>query len=383
MNPPLPFAAPELPPALGALLELCVARGASDLHLVPDSAPVLRLDGELVADEQEAWSAARVFELCDALFEHSGRAAFDRTGSQDGALSAPDGTRFRFNVFRRLGGVALALRQLEDRFRTLGELGLPEHLYRLCDHPDGLVVVAGPTGAGKSTTLAALVDHINRERRAHVITLEDPIEYVHRPARCLINQRQVGSDVVSFDQGLVAALREDPDVILVGEMRDVDTMRAALRAAETGHLVLTTVHAGDTVGAIERLVSVFPAEEQLGLRRQLSLVLRAVIAQRLLPTDGRRQRQPGPDRRARVVASEVLLRTPAVANLVASGRSAQLASAIEGSGQQGMHTFEQDLARLVSEGWLSEATALAQARSGEEVLARLGQSAAQGRGGRA
>src|SRR5262249_41993629 len=202
--------------------------------------------------------------------------------------------------------------RLEDRFRGLAELGLPESLYELCNLPDGLVVVCGPTGAGKSTTLATMLDRVNQTRRCHVITIEDPIEYIHPPALSLISQRQVGSDAGTFNDALVASLRQDPDVILVGEIRDLATIRTAITAAETGHLVFTTVQAGDCVGAVERLVSVFPADEQAGVRRQLSLVLRAIIAQHLLIVDGaggnlNGNGQPAlPVRRSRVAVSEVL-----------------------------------------------------------------------------
>lgn len=358
--------------ALDVLLALCVERDATDLHLAPGEPPVLRLQGELERVEgREPLSADELAQIADALLGQSGRSALHRSGSQDGALAGPSGARFRFNVFRRMGGLAIALRRLEDEFRTLQQLGLPESLYELCELPDGLVVLAGPTGAGKSTTLASLIDRINRTRRAHVITIEDPIEYVHPPRLCLVNQRQVGSDTASFHDALVAALREDPDVILLGEARDLDTMRAALRAAETGHLVFTTVHAGDCAGAIERLISVFPAEEQAGVRRQLALVLRAIVAQRLLVGGTRIAGRP----RTRVVASEVLRTTPAVANLIATGRSAQLLAAIESGGQQGMQVLEQDLARLVSQGLLSEATALAHARSADDLRLRMGASA--------
>ena len=194
--------------------------------------------------------------------------------------------RFRFNVFRRQGHFAVAFRRLEDRFRTLVELGMPESLYQLSGYPDGLVVVSGPTGSGKSTTLATLLDRINQTRQCHIVTIEDPIEYLHAPKQSLINQRQIGSDVGTFNDALVASLRQDPDVILVGEVRDLATIRTAIGPAETGHLVLTTVHASDCVGAIERLISVFPADEQPGMRKQLSLVLRTIVTQHLLIADG-------------------------------------------------------------------------------------------------
>jgi len=353
---------------LHALLATCTRLDASDLHLAPDVRPHLRIAGDLAPHaDLPPITAAAVDAVAGALLRGAGAVALPASGSFDGALTAADGTRFRFNVYRRLGGTSVALRRLEDRFRTLAELGLPEALYDLCGLPDGIVLVAGPTGAGKSTTLAALLDRINDTRRAHVVTIEEPIEYVHRSRTCLVDQRQVGVDAASFNDALVASLRQDPDVILVGEVRDLDTIRTAIRAAETGHLVLTTVHAGDTVGTIERLVSVFPADEQAGIRQQLSLVLRAVVAQRLLPADGRSAERLG---RRRVVASEVLRATTAVAHLVATGKSAQLYAALEGGTASGMQTLEQDLARLVVEGAISEAAAFAASRHPELVRDR-------------
>jgi twitching motility protein PilT len=236
-------------------------------------------------------------------------------------------------------------------------------LYALCDLPDGLIIVAGPTGAGKSTTLAAMIDRINRTYNSHIITIEDPVEYVHPPAKSLVNQRQVGVDCGSFYDALVASLRQDPDVILVGEIREISTIRTAITAAETGHLVFTTVHAGDCVGVIERLVSVFPAGEQDGVRRQLALVLRAVVAQQLLLADGPQAPLSALGRRRRVALSEVLLINPAVANLIATARSAQVYSAMEVGAMHGMQTFEQDLARLLVDGMISETTAYAFTKS--------------------
>jgi twitching motility protein PilT len=267
----------------------------------------------------------------------------------------------------------VALRRLEDRFRSLAELGLPDELYRLCDLSDGLIVVAGPTGCGKSTTLATMLDRINQTRPCHMITIEDPIEYLHTTSKALVNQRQVGTDTSGFYEALVASLREDPDVILVGEIRDLNTIRTAIVAAETGHLVFTTVHASDCVGTIERLVSVFPADEQDGIRRQLSLVLRAIIAQHLLVADGSTPNghtngwhgpaEAAPPRRSRVVASEILMANPAVANLIATARSNQIYSAMETGAAGGMQTLEHDLARLWVAGKISETTAVAMARN--------------------
>lgn len=426
---------------LHQLLALCVERNASDLHLVPGLPPYLRVHGILQPQEHlEPISPARLTLLAEELLRPYDRSRFETTGSQDGAFTSPDGSRFRFNVFRRQGEPAIALRKLEDSFRSLAELGLPESLYQLGDLPDGLVVVCGPTGAGKSTTLATIMDRINRTRRCHIVTIEDPIEYIHKPVLSLINQRQVGHDTSSFNDALVASLRQDPDVILVGEIRDLATIRTAITAAETGHLVLTTVHASDCVGAIERLISVFPADEQAGMRRQLSLVLRAIVAQHLLLADGSQgaalsasngtlNSAPPPEglspslsslpggeelgmkavgsnrtgvpatgsyepeasatarqgeskseassenrkstieipwgitRRHRVVACEILMVTPAIANLVATAKSNQIYSAMETGTALGMQTIEQDLARLWTANLISETTALALARN--------------------
>ena len=274
-------------PSLAMLLAECVKLDASDLHLAPGLSPYFRVHGVLESHQSlPPVSVNDIDLLATELVGNLDRSPLERKGSLDGAVSSADGARFRFNVFRRQGQLAIALRLLENRFRSLGDLGLPETLYQLCEIPDGLIVVCGPTGAGKSTTLATLIDRINQTRRCHIVTIEDPIEYLHVPAQSFVNQRQVGNDTSSFNDALVASLRQDPDVILVGEIRDLATIRTAITAAETGHLVLTTVHAGDCVGAIERLVSVFPADEQMGVRRQLSLVLRAVMAQHLVPADG-------------------------------------------------------------------------------------------------
>jgi len=359
---------------LDHLLELCIRQNGSDLHLGVGLPPYVRIQGILEPQSQHEPIAAKQMEdLAEELLWPYDRAPLERTGSLDGALNAADGTRFRFNIFRRQGGLAIALRRLEDRFRSLAELGMPEVLYQLCDLADGLVLVCGPTGAGKSTTLATLLDRINRTRRCHIVTIEDPIEYVHLPALSLVNQRQVGGDASSFNDALVASLRQDPDVILVGEVRDLATIRTAITAAETGHLVLATVHAGDCVGAIERLVSVFPADEQGGIRRQLALVLRAVVAQHLLVADGPGSQPttaksngqaaaPAP-RRNRVVTCEILMVTPAVANMVATAKSAQIYSTMETGSTQGMQTMEQDLARLWVGNVISENTAVNLARN--------------------
>ena len=373
VNPGVAHGVP-IPARFQTLLAACTAMDASDLHLVPGQPPLLRREGQLAAIEGEPQlTGPELSGLASELLSKDQMAALSARGDCDGALTV-EGVRFRFNVFRRSDGVCVAFRRLGDRFRTLRELGMPESLYQLCDLPDGLVLVAGPTGSGKSTTLAALIDRINRMHALNIITIEDPIEYVHLAGRGLVSQRQVGTDCASFYEALVAALREDPDVIFVGEIRDLDTIRTAITAAETGHLVFTTVHAGDCVGVIERMVSVFPASEQDGIRRQLSFVLRAVITQQLLICDGAsssRRRNAAANRRSRVAASEVLMVNSAVANLIATAKSSQIYSAMEVGGAQGMQTLEQDLARLHLSGHISEATAMAFAQNPRTLLDRV------------
>lgn len=360
---------------LASLLRECESLGASDLHLRTDQPPFFRVEGPLKRDAERApMSADAIRVIADALIGSADRAPLENTGSIDGAISSESGARFRFNVFRREGTLSIALRRLEDRFRTLQELGLSGELYRLCGLADGLVLLAGATGSGKSTTLAALLDRINQTRPVHIITIEDPIEYIHKPATALVNQRQIGTDARDFNEALIASLRQDPDVILVGEIREIHTIRTAITAAETGHLVFTTVHAGDCVGSIERLVSVFPAEEQTGVRRQLSMVLRAVIAQRLMIADGENARAAAGEGHVarRVLASEILMINAAVANLIATGKSTQIYSSMESGGAAGMQTMEQDLARLLGAGLISERAAVAAARSPEVMFQRLG-----------
>jgi twitching motility protein PilT len=343
---------------LGRLLEYCETNHASDLHLTPGHPPIVRIHGELApVPGRGPLRPEETQAVSESIMNAGQKLTIVHRGSCDGACSGPNGTRFRFNVFRRQGKRSIMLRRLEEKFRTLSELGLPDALYRLADYSDGLIIVSGPTGAGKSTTLATLLDKINRERRCHMITIEDPVEYIHKPLKAEINQRELHTDVPDFNEAVVSALRQDPDVILVGEVRDQKTMRSAITAAETGHLVFTTVHAGDAIATIERLVAVFPADEQDGIRRQLALVLRAIVNQQLLPAlshDGKK---------GRVAAAEVLINTPAVANLIILAKTNMMYSIMETGRAAGMQTMDQDIARLWVEGRIDEQTALAAARN--------------------
>jgi len=361
-------------PLLETLLALCEENQASDLHLEAGLRPRFRVRGALL---EKGDVAPLDVKTVDALAMELGlytlpvgcpdgteriRRVLAEDGALDGALSSPSGARFRFNVYRAAGRHAVAVRRLDGTFRSFAELGVPARLEGFCNEPDGLVIVTGPTGSGKSTTLATMIDHINRTRSGHIITIEDPVEFVHTSARCLVHQRQVGRDTKSFNTALVDAMRQDPDVILVGEIRDLDTIRTALRAAETGHLVFATLHAGDCAGAVERLVSVFPADEQNAVRRQLALVLRGICAQHLLVA---------PDGSGRHPACELLVNTTATANLIAGGRSAQLYSAIETGAAQGMQTLDAALAALVAHGHALERTALALSRNPETLAGRI------------
>ena len=338
-------------------------KGSSDLHIAVGLPPVLRVDGKLLMAPYEAFTPQTSQRIVYDILTDEQIQKFESSFELDFSYALGRTSRFRVNVFRDKGTVAAAFRTIPTKIPTLADLNLPAVVEKLTHVTRGLILVTGPTGSGKSTTLAAMVNSINLGRSEHIITIEDPIEYLHPHKKCLVNQREVGQDTNSFSSALKYALREDPDVVLIGEMRDLETIESALVIAETGHLVFTTVHAGDCVGVIERLVSVFPAGEQDGVRRQLALVLRAVVAQQLLLADGPQAPLSALGRRRRVALSEVLLINPAVANLIATARSAQVYSAMEVGAMHGMQTFEQDLARLLVDGMISETTAYAFTKS--------------------
>jgi twitching motility protein PilT len=356
------------------LLTLAVRCGASDLHLTVGVPPVLRLHGRLwkltdlaASGPAEAKREAEVVmahwpEVCgpltptladrvakELLGEGRHREEFERRGNADLAKSVPGLSRFRVNVYRQRGNCAAVYRVLSSRIPPLDELfahapGTAEVMRRLAELPRGLVLVTGPTGSGKSTTLAAMVDHINRTSERHVITLEDPIEYLHRHGRGIVNQREVGDDVASFAEGLRAALREDPDVILVGEMRDLETIATAITAAETGHLVLSTLHTNTAAETVERIIDVFPPHQQRQVRVQLAGVLQGVLSQQLLPRK---------DGRGRVCAVEVMVATHAIRALIREGKTHMIPGAIQTGSPEGMVPMDRALADLVLMGLVS------------------------------
>lgn len=327
------------------LLRDALAEDASDIHLCEAQPPVLRIHGSMVRSHAPALTEQEMETICARLLPPAKQEEFREYGEADFSFAVHGLGRFRVNAYRQRGTPALALRIIPFRIQTLHELNLPEVLAAFCDKPHGLVVVTGPTGSGKSTTLAALIDVINEKYNKHVITLEDPIEFLHRHKKSVVNQREVGSDTDSFARGLRAALRQDPNVILLGEMRDLDTICTCLQAAETGHLVFATLHTNDAAATIDRIIDVFPPSQQQQVRVQLGATLQGVVAQRLLA----RRDKPG-----RIPALEVLIVTPAVRNLIREGKTHQIHSAIQTGGKIGMRTMEADVRELFEHGFISQ-----------------------------
>ncbi len=348
-------------PSLDDLLHLLWLHGGSDLLVTPGSPPLARIDGVLAPlDGLATLDPAATRVLVEARLPASLRERLGEQGSVDFSFSWGERARFRANAFSQRGSLAMAVRLIPYDIPDFDELGLPEVVDRLVELPYGLVLVTGPTGSGKSTTLAAMIDRINRERPVHVLTIEDPIEYLHRHGRAAVNQREIGTDAPTFELALRAALREDPDVLLIGEMRDLETIRTALTVAETGHLVFATLHTSDTTQAVDRIVDVFPAEQQDQVRLQLSTSLQAVLHQRLLPRIGG----------GRAAAFEVLLATAPVRNLIREGKTAQLRNQLIAAQRVGMRTLEASLSDLVVRGLVDHEEALARSVHPSEVLAK-------------
>jgi twitching motility protein PilT len=351
------------------LFEQMAAAGASDLHLCAGSAPVLRVRGELQRLDVPALDSEQMRDLVYRLTTLEQQKVLEVERELDFSYAVGDQFRFRLNAFFDRDSVAAAVRLVPADVPTLADLHVPPILRELAFRPRGLVLVTGPTGSGKSTTLAAMIDAINEERACHIVTVEDPIEFVHRHKKAVVNQREVGADTRSFARALRSALRQDPDVILVGELRDLESIAIALTAAETGHLVFATLHTRSAAGAIDRMVDVFPAEQQAQVRVQLSASLQAIIAQALLPT------ADGEGRRAAV---EVLVADDAVRNLIRQAKLEQVHSYMHTGGKRGMHTLEQALARLVQDGDVKLADALANANDVEQLRRLVTRPAANG-----
>jgi twitching motility protein PilT len=352
------------------LMTELVRGGGSDLHLACGQAPYGRFNGRLrplVQDSDLSEEACN--RLIFSLLNNSQRKHLEQNWELDCSYGLRGVARFRVNVFRQRGTYAACLRALGNTIPTLAELGLPEVVERTARRPKGLVLVTGPTGSGKTTTLASLLDHINRTRSEHILTIEDPIEYTYRNEKSLIHQREVNEDTRSFANALRAALREDPDVILVGEMRDLETIQLAITAAETGHLVFGTLHTSSASQTVDRMVDVFPPGQQTQIRVQLSTSLLAVFSQTLCQS-----RQPTAGQYGRVLAQEIMITTPAVANLIREGKTAQLYSQIQTGAEYGMQTLERDLANLVKSGKVSEEEAMAKTVRPEELQRLLSAS---------
>ena len=327
------------------LLKTAVDKNASDLHITANSAPIVRVDGKLTPLNFPKLDKEYCKRLVYSILDDKQKAVFERDLELDLSLDVPGLNRFRVNVHMQRGSVEAAFRLVSLRIRTLSDLGLPPVVADLCRKTQGLVLVTGPTGVGKTTTLAAMLDFINTERQAIVVVVEDPIEYVHTNKRCIIKQREVYSDTKSFSNALVHALRQDPNVIIVGEMRDMETIATVLTAAETGHLVLATLHTPDASQTIDRIIDVFPPYQQEQIKIQLSTTLQGVVSQQLLPRV---------DRPGRVIATEVMIATNAIRNLIREHETEQLLTHIQTGGQYGMHTMDKSLKSLYQKGVIAE-----------------------------
>lgn len=345
------------------LLIEAIEKGASDVHLNVSIPPVFRLNGKLTKTDYPALTAENVHQLIYSLISNQQRKDFERDKQFDFAYELKDISRFRINIFQHRLGEAAAIRLIPSKIRSIEELGLPDVIKTLADKDRGIVLVTGPTGSGKSTTLAAIIDLINKKRYDHIISIEDPIEYIHHHNNCIISQREIGEHTDSFAGALRVVLREDPDVILVGEMRDLETISMALRAAETGHLVFSTLHTNSAADTIERIINAFPAHQQAQARLQVAGTIEAVIAQTLIPTA---------DTQSRVVAMELMLATPAIRNLIRDEKIHQIPSTIQISGKIGMQSMDQSLKDLMMQGKITREDAIRKAINKKSFLEYAG-----------
>ena len=349
--------------SIDALLERMVARSASDLHVTVGTPPAMRVNGALERDaDVPSLTPDDTHQMLYRILSTEQQKLLEINRQIDLAHSIPGLARFRVNVFFQRGTLGAAFRLIPTDIKTLEELGLPTTLHALTDKPRGLVLITGPTGSGKSTTLAALIDEINRKRSEHILTIEDPVEFVHRHKRCIVNQREVGPDATSFAEALRSALREDPDVILLGEMRDLETISTAITAAETGHLVFATLHTQTAPSTVDRIIDAFPASQQEQVRVQLATTLQGICTQALLPTA---------DGNGRVAALEILFPDDAVRNLIRQGKVEQIYSVMQTGTSKGMQTMEQALAEFVLRKVITLEEGLGQSTRPEQLFGLL------------
>lgn len=345
------------------LLHIMVEKGSSDLHLKAGCAPMIRVDGELVPITYELLSAEVVRRMIESILTEEQKAKFVVEKELDLAYSVPGLSRFRVNVFMQRNTWATAIRVIPSRPFSIDELKLPHILKDLAMKPRGLILVTGPTGSGKSTTLAAMVNHINENKRCHIVSIEDPIEFLHKDKNSVLSQREVGEDTNSFTNALKHVLRQDPDVILVGEMRDLETVSIAITAAETGHLVLATLHTNSAANTIDRMIDIFPPHQQQQIRMQLSVTLEGIICQTLVP------RAEGS---GRILAMELLPVTPAVRNVIREGKSFQIPNIIQSGAEYGMQSLDVSLRNLYLQGLISYDEAISKASSPEDFIKLVG-----------
>jgi len=361
------------PPTLHQLLKAMLDKGASDLHLTTASAPQLRIDGELVPLRTEALTPVDTKQLCYSILTDAQKLRFEEDQELDLSFGVKNLARFRANIYMQRGAVAGAFRLVPFNIIPLEELGLPKVVAELCEKPRGLVLVTGPTGSGKSTTLASMLDRINQRHRAHIITIEDPIEYLHPHKNSLVNQREIGSDSQSFKRALKYILRQDPDVVLIGEMRDLETIEAALTIAETGHLALATLHTNSAVQSINRIVDVFPPHQQSQIRAVLAFVLEGVVSQALIP------RATGS---GRVLCAEVMVPNSAIRNLIREDKLHQIYSQMQiGQTKYGMQTMNQSLCDLYLRRTISLEEAMGRSSDTDELKTMIANGGGQLGGG--
>ena len=358
--------------SLTSMLRELIERGGSDLHLTENSPPMVRVHGGLQPLNNEPLEASQIQHVVFSLLTDKQKTDLEAKQQIDYSFGVKGMSRFRSNVFYQRGAVGAVYRAIPFEIRSFEDLGLPAAIQRMCEKPRGLVLVTGPTGSGKSTTLAAMIDKINRERHDHIITVEDPIEFIHSHKNCIVNQREVGTDAPSFDAALRAALRQDPDVVLIGEMRDLETTETALRIAETGHLTFATLHTNSAASSITRIIDIFPAAQQAQIRVQLAMVLEGIVTQSLLPTKGGD---------GRALALEVLVPTPAIRNLIREEKVHQIYSMMQTSTESGMITFNQSLANLAIQGKVAREMALSRSSNVDELNELLARKGNRGGGG--